>query len=84
MDVKIDVVLDSGKRMSIEVETDMYAYEIPDRLIEEGALNPPPSGKIYELFFKERDHQKLDMDATLEENDVRENDTLMIHESGVA
>lgn len=75
----VDIVLSSGKRISLEAEAGTYAYEITDHLLENGILEPVSGRGYYVLRFKEKNQRILDRDATLEVNGVCEYDTLEVY-----
>lgn len=83
--MKITIVVPSGKRMTIDADPEMLGYEIPEQLIEAGVLDSlNDSNASYLVSFKEKNHQQLDMDRSLEANGVVENDALVITTSAVA
>lgn len=86
--VHITLLLPSGKHMTIDADPEMLTYELPEQLIEAGVLDSLHSSDTlsvsYMVEFLEKNRQQLDMDCSLKNNGVVENDTLVITTSTVA
>ena len=77
----LEIVLPDFKRLSVELESKIFVYEVVEDLINKGILKTDHCL----LVVKKSDdkHSALKMNTTLEQNEIFENDTLLVTETGL-